>query len=178
MNELQKRYFDWMYKRVMGSHLAYRKLLLRLNERKFTWLLQMDENRKEDGLDLRYRFGYEQGIPEQDIVNLLDITDCSVLEMMVALSIHCEEDIMDDPDYGDRTSKWFWGMLKNLGLSSMDDGHYDAAYVDEHIDIFLHRRYSPDGQGGLFHLKHCPEDLRNVQIWYQMNWYLNEIMDI
>lgn len=178
MNELQKRYFDWMYNRVMGSRLAYRKLLLRLNERKFTWLLQMDENRKEDGLDLRYRFGHENGIPDQDIVNLLDISDCSVLEMMTALAIHCEEDIMDDPEYGDRTGKWFWGMIKNMELASMDDAHYDQAYVDERIDILLRRRYSSDGRGGLFHLKHCTEDLRNVQIWYQMNWYLNEIMDI
>ena len=106
-NELQRRYFDWMYNRVMGDKYSYRKLLVRLNEIPFIYILPMDENRKEDGLDLRYRFGHENGISDKEIANHLDISDCSVLEMMVALAIHCEENIMDDPEYGDRTSKWF-----------------------------------------------------------------------
>ena len=177
-NELQKRYFDWMYARVMSPRYSYRKLLNRLNEIPFTYILPMDENRKEDGLDLRYRFGHENGISDKEIANRLDISECSVLEMMVALAIHCEENIMDDPEFGDRTGKWFCEMLGNLGLSSMDDQRYNQQYVDAHIDIFLHRRYDPDGRGGLFHLRRCTEDLRNVQIWYQMNWYLNEIMDM
>lgn len=176
-NELQKRYFDWMCRRVMGSKYSYRKLLHRLNEIPFTYILPMDENRAEDGFNLRYRFGREQGVEEPAIANYLDITDCSVLEVMVALALHCEEDIMDDPEYGDRTGFWFREMVGNLGLSGMDDRRYNEQYVDAHIDIFLRRRYEPDGRGGLFHVRHCAEDLRNVEIWYQMNWYLNEFID-
>lgn len=177
-NELQERYFDWMYARVMGDKYSYRKLLRRLNEIPFIYILPMDENRKEDGLYLRYRFGHECGWSDQDIANRLDVSDCSVLEMMVALAIRCEEGLMDDPDYGDRTGEWFRDMLGNLGLSGMDDRRYNQQYVDAHIDVFLHRRYDPDGNGGLFRLRHATEDMRNVQIWYQMSWYLNEINDI
>lgn len=176
-NKIQERYFDWMYGRVMGPKYSYRKLLHRLNETPFTYILPMDENRKEDGFSLRYRFGHEMHIDDAVIANQLDVTDCSVLEMMVALAIHCEEDIMDDPDYGDRTGQWFREMIGNLGLSGMDDRRYNEQYVDAHMDIFLNRRYEPDGRGGLFHLRHASEDLRNVQIWYQMNWYLNEFIE-
>ena len=175
-DELKERYFNWMYRIVMPSRPSYTKLLRRLNEIPFTYILPMDENRMTDGIDLRYRFGHSQRISEKDIVNHLDTEGCSVLEMMVALAIHCEEDIMDDPDVGNRTSRWFMEMIHNLGLTGMDDLNYNRQYVDGTIDIFLHRRYAPDGKGGLFRLKHCTEDLRNVQIWYQMNWYLNEIM--
>ena len=38
----------------------------------------------------------------------LDNKTCSVLEMMIALAIRCEEHIMDDPDVGNRTGQWFW----------------------------------------------------------------------
>lgn len=176
-NELQEKYFDWIYARVMGDKYSYRKLLRRLNEIPFTYILPMDENRKEDGLYLRYRFGQECGWSDRDIANRLDITDCSVLEMMAALAIRCEEGLMADPDYGDRTGRWFREMIGNLGLSGMDDRRYSQQYVDAHIDVFLHRRYDPDGNGGLFRLRHATEDMRNVQIWYQMSWYLNEIND-
>lgn len=176
-DQLKERYFNWLYNKVMSSRLSYRKLLRRLNEIPFTYILMMDENRLEDGLNLRYRFGQEEGVPQVEIVNRLDISECSVLEMMAALAIRCEESIMNDPEVGDRTSRWFMDMLHNLGLSAMDDSNYDQEEVDRKIDILLHRRYASDGRGGLFHLKHCTDDLRNVQIWYQMNWYLNEIFD-
>lgn len=174
-DQLKERYFNWLYNKVICSKLSYRKLLMRLHEIPFTYILMMDENRLEDGLDLRYRFGQEEEIPQVEIVNRIDISDCSVLEMMAALAIRCEESIMNDPEIGDRTSRWFMEMLRNLGLSTMDDANYNQEEVDRKIDIFLHRRYASDGKGGLFRLKHCSDDLRNVQIWYQMNWYLNEI---
>lgn len=174
-NQLKVRYFNWLYDKVIHSKRSYRKLLWRLNEIPFTYILMMDENRLEDGLDLRYRFGYEDNIPQVEIVNCLDISECSVLEMMAALAIRCEESIMNDPEVGDRTSKWFMDMLDNLGLSSMDDSNFNQDAVDRKVDIFLNRQYAPDGKGGLFHLRNCTDDLRKVQIWYQMNWYLNEI---
>jgi hypothetical protein len=95
--------------------------------------------------------------------------------MMIALSIRCEEDTMDDPDIGDRTGQWFWSMVVNLGLGSMNDAKYDRRYVEEIILRFLNREYEPDGRGGLFTVKNCSEDLRDVSIWYQMNWYLGSI---
>lgn len=84
---------------------------------------------------------------------------------------------MDDPGIGDRTGQWFWGMITNLGLGGLNDDRYDPDYVDDVLDRFLDRDYDPDGRGGLFTIRHCDADLRDVQIWTQMLWYLDTIVD-
>ena len=99
---------------------------------------------------------------------------CSVLEMMVALAMSCEN-IMNDPQIGDRTGQWFWNMIISLGLGSMTDIRFDKEYCLEVIYRFLDREYEPDGKGGLFTIRNCDTDLRNVGIWYQTCWYLNNI---
>ena len=96
--------------------------------------------------------------------------------MMTALAIRCEENIMDDTRYGDRTTQWFWGMINNLGLGSMWGDNYDKVYVDQVLQTFLNRDYAPNGKGGLFTIRNCDRDLRDVEIWYQLNWYLNSIL--
>ena len=83
---------------------------------------------------------------------------------------------MDDPGVGDRTGQWFWGMIVNLGLGSMTDGRYDRRFVEGVLNRFLNREYEPDGRGGLFRIKHCNRDLRTVEIWYQLCWYLDSIV--
>lgn len=95
---------------------------------------------------------------------------------MIALAVRCEEHIMDDPDIGDRTGQWFWNMIVSLGLGSMTDERFDGEYVDEVVDIFLNREYERNGEGGLFTVNDTDRDMRNVEIWYQMHWYLNENM--
>ena len=136
----------------------------------------MDSNRAEDGINLRYRFGYENGYEDFMISACLDDKSCSVLEMLVALAIRCEEHIMEDSDIGDRTGEWFWIMIENLGLRSMNDARFDRAYVDETIDIFLNREYKRNGEGGLF-IVDAQRDLRHVEIWYQMCLYLEKYLD-
>jgi hypothetical protein len=137
----------------------------------------MDGNRAEDGIDLRYRFGYEQGYDSPMIATLLDDRPCSVLEMLIALAIRCEEHIMNDPDIGNRTGQWFWNMIINLGLGFMDDTKFDENYVKDVISRFLYRKYKRNGEGGLFTVEHCKNDLRTVEIWYQMCWYLDEVLE-
>jgi hypothetical protein len=155
-------YFECLYEIVNASDgLSYRKLLRHLHGIEFIFSIPKDANRAADGQDLRYRFGFHYPGP------------CSVLEMMVALALRCEETIMDDPRYGNRTSQWFWGMIVNLGLGSMVDERYDEDYVDERIDIFLKRKYKRNGEGGLFHIRNCEYDLRKVEIWTQLLWYLD-----
>jgi hypothetical protein len=95
--------------------------------------------------------------------------------MMVALAVRCEEDMMYDPDYGDRTAQWFWGMVRSLGLGGMMDSVYDPDRVEAVIQRFLNRDYEPNGKGGLFTLRHAPFDARKVDIWYQLCWYLDEL---
>lgn len=179
---IMNQYFCWLCELILPyetSHEpAYNKLLNYLFNKQFNYILDMDGNRACDGVELRYRFGDVYGYHQAEIANALDDRPCSILEMMVALSVICEESIMNDPDVGDMTHKWFWEMIENLGLIGMDDKNFNIHYVDAVITRFLNRDYLPDGRGGLFKItSHSDEDdLRNVDIWYQMMRHLNEIL--
>lgn len=177
--ELNQEYFKWMHQLVCGERyskkLSYRKLLSYLHSVEFVYIIDLDGNRAEDGIDLRYRFGYERDYSDPMIASYLDDRPCSILEMMIALSIRCEEHIMENSDLGDRTGQWFWNMIVSLGLGSMTDARFDDEYVDEVVHRFLNREYERNGKGGLFTIEHCKKDLRSVEIWYQMCWYLNTI---
>ena len=181
-NEIINGYFNWLVKLVVGTRfgkgISFNKLLMRLHSTEFIFTMPMDANRASDGVNLRWRYAnFKSGNNlrlRDDIVVTLE-GPCSVLEMMVALAIRCEVDIMDDPTIGDRTGQWFWGMVNNLGLGSMRDDTFDKAYVDECIGRFLDRAYFPDGRGGLFTIRNCDRDLRDVEIWYQLCWYLDSI---
>lgn len=177
-NELMNEYFDWMYQLVCGDvkRASYRKLLCQLHDTAFGYSIAMDGNRAEDGVDLRYRFGYEHDIEGSAIASYLDNKECSVLEMMVALAIRCEEHIMDNPDIGNRTSQWFLNMIENLGLGRMTDEHFNRRYVTRILNKFLNREYERNGEGGLFTVHHDRIDMRSVEIWYQAMWYLDEVL--
>ena len=176
-NEIANAYFEWMYntatKGMFSKSISFRKLLMRLHSIEFKYSIPKDGGRAEDGIDLRYRFLYEYAGEE----NAEDYIDgpCSVLEMILALAIRCEETIMDNPKLGDRTKQWFWGMITNLGLGSMEDTRFDRDFVDKTIDNFLHHRYERNGKGGLFTVNNKKDDLRKVEIWCQLCWYLNTI---
>lgn len=169
-------YFNWMLSIIYEGRYAkknsYLKLLSYLHSVEFTWVIPKDANRAEDGIDLRWRYTYMEGKGIYE-----DRSEpCSVLEMILALAIRCEEGIMDDPNYGDRTSQWFWKMITNLGLGSMTDAKFDIYYVEDVVARFLNREYEPDGRGGLFTVRNCERDMRDVEIWIQMLWFLDSIM--
>ena len=170
-------YFEWMFNLACGERysklISYRKLLMYLHDVEFTFSIPRDGDRAEDGIDMRRRFELSH-----DYGDLSDILTgpCSVLEMMIALAIRCEETIMDNPDVGDRTGQWFWGMIVNLGLGAMDDDKFDIHLVENSIERFLNRKYEPNGKGGLFTVRHRDRDLRYVEIWWQLCWYLDDIV--
>lgn len=175
-NNVTIDYFDWMYNLVCrnrySKNISFKKVFSYLNDTKFTYSIRMDLNRAKDGTELRRRYANEF-----KIANIYDriCGPCSVLEMMIALAIRCEETIMDDENFGDRTDQWFWDMMKNLGLGHMDDDEFDEEYVSDVITRFLNRDYEPNGRGGLFFVRNCDIDLRDVEIWIQMLWYLDNI---
>lgn len=169
-DRLNNEYFEWLFELVCrdryAKEISFRKLLMHLHDTEFVYIIERDRNRAKNGITLRRRF-----ISEGDD---LITGPCSILEMMVALAIRAEE-FMVDPIMGDRMPQWFWGMITSLGLGSMTDDNYDRRYVDDVIDTFLDRNYAPNGKGGLFTIKNCKDDLRYVEIWYQLCWYLNSI---
>lgn len=175
--DVREEYFEWLYNYVCNgrSHdtITYTKLFRLLHQIEFTYLIPKDANRASDGIDLRYRFSLYKGYS-----NINDILDgpCSVLEMMIALAIRCEETIMDNTGYGDRTGQWFWGMMSDLGIGMMYDDIFDEEIVKNIITDFLNRQYRPDGKGGLFYIRGCEDDLRDIEIWVQLLWYLDNFV--
>ena len=176
-NRVNDEYFDWLCEIIdskrFSKQVSYRKLLMHLHNIEFTWFIPYDDNRADDGVKLRRKYALARN--DEELSDYIS-GPCSVLEMMVALAIRCEESIMDDTLYGNRTGQWFWGMIHNLGLSPMNDSNFDAEFVDDVIARFLNREYEPDGKGGLFTIKNCDHDLRTVEIWRQLSWYLGSIM--
>lgn len=175
--DIKAEYLGFLYDIVRDSnHEDYRQLLDRLHSIPFVPILDMDSNRCSDGVGLRLYFCSTYKYDEIEAERSLG-GPCSVLELMVGLAKRMEDDIMWDPDYGDRTSVWFWQMVDNLGLSGCNDDNYDAE-TDEKvcyiIDNFIGRRYFKDGYGGLFPLKNAKQDQRKVEIWYQMQAFLLE----
>lgn len=174
---IEGEYFEWLYDYVCKgrSHnkISYIKLFEYLHRVEFTFTIPNDINRARDGVDLRYRFAMLND--DESILAELD-GPCSVLEMMVALAIRCEETIMDNTCYGNRTGQWFWSMMNTLGISHMSDDKFDVELVEDNVYRFLERRYEPDGEGGLFRIMGCPDDLREREIWVQLCWYLDNFV--
>lgn len=173
---MREDYFDWLYSLVMGRDEKYTVLCEFLDSVEFVVMVPMDNNRYEDGISLRYRYAYDKSISERLATRNLGDRGCTVFEMMVALALRMEEDIMCGTEYGDRTTIWFCDMLKSLTLDTMSNRNFDEDRAEKVINAFLLRKYQQNGRGGLFTINNRPDqDLRRVEIWYQAMWYLNNV---
>ena len=162
-------YMAWLAD-IVDVGFEYQELIEMLFQMPFRYSVQLDKNRVDDARELRYAFGREF---DYNVNGYLD-GQVSVFEVLVALAKRCEDNIMHEDELGDRSGEWFWLMISNLGLDSMDDDHFDEEYVREKVDIFLDRRYSKTGIGGIFHVKKPRQDLTEIDIWMQMRWFLSE----
>lgn len=173
-NRIRMRYLNWLEHFVLDRRRVNNYILLfkHLHQREFVFPLPMDEARAQDGIGLRDQFAREKGFSYEEIEDILQ-GPCSVLEMMVGLALRMEITLMTNSDEGDRTGVWFWGMLVNMKLGPMTDENYSREYVDRCINTMLYREYEPNGEGGLFTCNRT--DMRDTEIWYQMNTFLIEL---
>jgi hypothetical protein len=177
---LKDDYFFWLYDLVCNDEYnennTHYKLFSELDSIEFLYSMPIDESRAKDGVELRYRFGRERDYHGSIIQAYLDVRPCSVLEMMIALSLRMEDAIMADSHYGNRVSQWFWEMIVSLGIGKQNDQEFDKEFVDEKVYSFMNHDYYSNGEGGLFTVCHSPKDMRKMDIWYQMCEYLNEVL--
>lgn len=151
---------------------GYSRLFETLFDTTFYAVLEMDENRMADAIELRVNYERNNGYSAPMMTG-----PPSVLEVMVALADRCEQNIMGNFDYGDRTPVWFWYMVESMGLNRHTDDYYDEFFVRGILESMMNRAYSKDGYGSLFYIPTCNIDLTNVEIWYQMNFWLDTIGD-
>lgn len=169
---IEDEYYNWLIDFVeLEDHSRLASQLYKID---FYSIVPNDENRAEDGKKLRMIFHAENDYIDY---GALDDYPCSMLEMLIAISIRMEA-ILSDPDKDDRTVDWFWELLTNIGLDKFEDYRYEKLGGDEEVNTIveniLERRYSRTGKGGLFPLNCVKKDQRKVELWYQMSTYLLE----
>lgn len=154
----------------------YWMLLKKLNSIEFYWTVNLDDNRAEAGEILRKKFFYESHHWNERYDEFI-FTPCSVLEVMVALAISMESLLAGvRTDSPDNTPKWFWMMIRNLGLMDCTDDNWSAqkeAKVRYVIGNMLDRNYTKNGEGGLFPVPNSPYDFRHIDLWRQMITYIH-----
>mgnify|MGYP006988995765 CR=1 FL=1 len=154
------KYYHWLVN-IIGGEGEYSELLKFLFDTEFIWIIDGDYNRAADGEYLR-RVYKGKNTPS---------TPCSMLEMMVALSVRIEDDIMYDPQFGDRTAQWFWSMIENMGLLNMKDGHFNPILCNEIVHNIMTRK----GKKDLFFCSTFSfQKWNKLEIWQKMCAWLNQ----
>ncbi len=166
-------YREWLLSLVndwCSEYGDYYELFAYLYSREFIPTIGRDADRASDGLRMRVTYADQEGLAlEPDIFG-----PCRVLEVIAALAIRCENFMWNGVD---RTGRWVYGMLENLGVDDMTDGYFDEARAERVVDAFLAHAYAKNGRGGLFTTKDAHTDMRKLEIWYQMCRYLDEVAD-
>jgi hypothetical protein len=157
-------YYEWLISHIhIPNGKSYKDLFERMHNTEFHWTVPNDDNRIQDGLDLRVEFidGRRLG---------LDLQGATLLEILVSLSRRVAFTAGGNP------RQWAWRLLKNLRLHKKSDPltEADLDRINDILDALIWRTYQPDGRGGFFPLAHPEEDQTKVEIWYQMNKYVIE----
>lgn len=171
MNEsLSEEYLRWLEPQIRDGQgdQTYWDLSNIMFEKRFDALVPHDDNRMEDGLDLRTEFCHSKDIP-MDALHFLGI--CSFLEVLIGLSYRLEFNA------GGNHRQWAWKLLDNLELAKMIDplSRRKVSQINHILDTVIRRNYKPDGHGGFFPLAWPDEDQTKIELWYQMAAYIHEI---
>lgn len=162
MTRRVENYRRWLDRQITPERTRdYTELFDALFAKEFVWLIPNDDNRREDGLDVRAEYFHGRG--------KLDYP-CSILEVIVGLSRHLAFNAGGDP------RRWAWTLISNLELNQVSGhiGRIRAERVEEILHNLVWRTYRRDGRGGFFPLVHTDLDQRTVELWYQMHAYMDE----
>jgi hypothetical protein len=172
---LDESYFQWLYGQVADPKetrpgLTYWNLLRELYKTEFSWTVHHDDNRVEDGKELRAEFSQEKGLYDYGLLDPGWMSlGCSMLELLIGLSRRLAFDGGFEP------ADWFWRMLENIGLHLQTDSpKFPREDISEILDRIIWRKYEYNGHGGLFPLRDPMADQREKELWYQMQAYLIE----
>ena len=166
---LENLYFNWLCAKVLylenpTPSLTYWKLFRKLYSTEYVWLVPGDDNRLEEGLELRDEFLTESRLPEDPSWRY---GLCSVFEMLIAFSRKAEFNAGETPQW------WFWHFLENLGLREASDAsEITEKEIDEILYNFVWRGYDFNGNGGICPMDFATVDQRETEVWYQFCEYL------
>ncbi len=175
-------YYQWLWEQVADEELmgAYSCLVLRLYDKEYYYVHPMDRNRDLDGRELRKEYLKVAG--EGDEIPVFESSASSVLEVLVAFT---ERIVYQTEGFVRNNSRkrWFWEMLRNLGLTKFVDSKFGLgvgnAEIDEILDRWMSGNINGDGVGGPFPVEtkrtlvgECRDDFRKLDLYYQFIGYL------
>lgn len=169
-----QKYFEWLVAQIeipeVNTH-TYNELFVRMHETEFVWTVPGDDNRVQDARDLRPQF--LEDMHAGKALRKKFGSFVSVLEVLIALSRKVAFTAGGYPEF------WAWQLIENLRLDKAYDPLTEGTMnkVDSILETLIWRTYQRDGKGGFFPLSPdwVGEDQNKVEIWHQMNAYVNEI---
>ena len=167
---MRDRYFGWLREQLdsLESGDTYSLLFNTLYSLEYVPLLMMDQNREHDALEMRKQVcGILHTRPSH--------APCSFLEFLAALSFRMHY-ICDAPNEW-RVKEFFWRLLSNLGLNLFRNDTWSLGDEERIKDIVTRvnqRTFDSDGAGGLFPMAAPKQNQRNLEVWYQMNQYIQD----
>lgn len=179
---IETSYFQWLCEIVHADSMekSYYVLCNELFGFPFWYKNPRDANRASDGIQLRQDYIaeiemlYDTKVEDKFVLNT---SECSVFEMIIAIAKRMNDELMTENIKEDKTYKYFWEIIDNLGLTQYSDDKADGSMgyvICGRLEDFNNRKYKKDGSGGMFPLKRPEKDQRKVEIWYQMQAYINE----
>ena len=159
-----QEYFDWLISQIeipKTFKKTFHDLCVHLHNTEFLWQVPGDDNRVSDARDLRHGF-----------INIEFKEYISVLEIMIHLSQLLEFVA------GGTAGEWAWRLIDNLQLNHVYDplSIEQLGVVNNILENLIWRTYDYNGHGGFFPLINPQEDQRKVELWYQLNTYVSEIV--
>lgn len=188
---MNEEYLEWLLQQAGVTNdpdgTGYSMLCGILQDKPFYPLVEMDENRWEDGMRLRLDFVEETEKYAPDQYYCLDMLDsllggCTVLEVLVVMAEKMNYEMLDS-SHEATVGKWMEELIGNLGLDMYTDSEVmnnENAYfeIERVIDRFVFRQYNWRGEGGLFPLRNPRYNQTEIELATQMNNYLMENYDI
>jgi hypothetical protein len=164
---IEDAYFNWLCAKVLSIEVPiYWDLMRILHSTEFVYLVDGDDNRAEEGLELRYRFLVET---QRENEQAWYTSPVSVLEVLIAFAQRANFQT-DAP-----TRDWFWIFLQNLNLDEYRQvSPSDVNDINDILHDFVWRQYNDSGHGGMFPLRWPQHNQRKLEIWYQFCEYLDE----
>lgn len=158
-------YFMELYRIAFGDDYEWFDVMQVLNAIEFRWdpSIKYDENRAEDGLQLRRDYLFTNG-HAGDTQGIDDIPP-SFFEVYVGL--------------GKKMAHLLDRDLQTTMIYLLSIGPFESYFSYEEVvsvaDCVMDRNYEYDGEGGLFPLRNPPRDQRLVELLYQLNLYVLDL---
>lgn len=169
-NPLTEDYLRWLVPQIRDEDRTptYWDLFGLMFEKEFEWKVHNDENRLQDGLDLRAEFCHDNRL-RRGSLNFLG--QVRFLEVLIGLSRRLSFLA------GGNAQGWAWQLVLNLELVRMTDPltRGKTRKMNDILDTVIWRTYNPDGVGGFFPLAWPDDDQTQKELWYQMAAYIDEM---